>query len=250
MYSILLSIAVAAIFILTWGLVPLPGGWGLGIFLGLVAMVGVWIYLARRLRRQIEPGFKAVQRQAEAGMTPAAISSLEAMLPLGKWMPLITGQIYAQIGVFAYHMGDRTKAIESLEKSSKRASEGQMLLAAIHYKNGDADRAMNVLEKAIPFNKRNVLLYHFYAWILQKEGDVDGAIAVINRHLAKEAGDESSQKNILRLQNGNKLNMAQFGMPWFALGFERPPASMGQMQQARKGFRQPPKARGKRKRQS
>ena len=45
----------------------IPGGWGLGVFLGIVAMIVIWIVIARRLRRQIEPGFKTAQRQAETG---------------------------------------------------------------------------------------------------------------------------------------------------------------------------------------
>ena len=248
MLSILISVASAIVVVLVWGLGQLPGGWGLGIFLGLLLMVGLWIFLARRIRRQIEPAFKQVQRLAEAGKASAAIETLEGILPMGRWMPMLSGQIRAQIGVFAHQMGDRPKAISNLEKASKRTAEGQMLLAAIHVQNGELERAKSVLRKALPYNRRSAMLYHVYAWVLLKDGDSAAAISALNLFLAKEKDDATTKKNLLRLQNGNKLNMSTFGMPWYALGLERPPQSMGQMQQARKGFRQPPKSRGKRKR--
>ncbi|MCB9890834.1 MAG: hypothetical protein H6832_02270 [Planctomycetes bacterium] len=246
MYSILIAAAAALLVILVWGLVPIWGGWGLGIFLGFLVFAVTWIWFARRLRRVIEPSFLQAQKLAESGRVEQAVDVLESMLPLGKWMPMLTGQLHAQIGIFAHHLGDKEKALEHLTKASKRASEGQLLLATIHYKDGRFDATKRVLDKAIPYNRRNVLLYHAYAWILHKEGDTPGAMAVLQRHLAKEKDDETSKSNLLRLQNGNKPNMGVFGMQWYALGFERPPQSMGQLQQARKGFRQPPKTPGKR----
>lgn len=256
MYSILISAAVALAVILVWGLASLPGGWGLGVFLGLVAMVAVWIFIARRLRTRIEPGFKLAQKQAEAGKLQQAMHALEEMLPLGKWMPILTGQLHTQIGLFAHHSQDSKKAIEHLSKGSKRSPEGQMLLATIHYNAGDAERASAVLDKALPYNRKSVLLHHFYAWILHREGNAGKGIAVLNQLLQKLKADPATKDNLLRLQNGSKMNMTQFGMPWFALGFERPPQSMGQVQQGRKGFRQAPKSqarkkqKGKRKRKS
>lgn len=247
MYSILISFGAALAVLLLWALLLIPGSWGWGIFFGLVTLIAVWIVLARRMRRRIEPGFKQMQRQVEAGLIQPAIESLEAMLPLGRWMPMLTGQIYAQIGQLAYHSGDRQKAIAMLSKSSKRVSDAQMLLASIHYKEGDQGAAFGVMDKAIAHNKKNVMLYHVYAWMLNKSGDTGAAMAVLGRHLKKDKNSRVSNENLLRLQNGNKLNMGQFGMPWYALGFEHPPQSMGQMQQARKGFRQAPQSKAKQK---
>ncbi len=246
MYSLLIAGAVALVFFLLWALVPLWGGWGLGLVLGVIAFVVTWVWFARRLRRQIEPRFLQAQRLAEGGRVEPALEILEGMLPFGKWMPLLTGQLHAQIGIFAHHLGDKDKALRHLKSASKRATESQLLLATIHYKNGRLDDTKRTLDRAIAYNRRSVLLYHSYAWILQQEGDLAGAMAVLNRHLQKEKNDATSQAALLRLQNGNKLNMAQFGMPWYALGFEKPPQSMGQLQQGRKGFRQAPQKPGKR----
>ena len=50
----------------------------------------------------------------------------------------------------------------------------------------------------------------------------------IQKALKKEPSNEASKDNLLRLQNGRKLNMKQFGMSWYALKLEKPPSSMRQ----------------------
>jgi tetratricopeptide (TPR) repeat protein len=119
-----------------------------------------------------------------------------------------------------------------------------MVLAALHYKRGDFDAATKVLETAISYNKKQMLLYNVYAYLLVKEGDKAKAIELLLRALKVEKDNESSKDNLLRLQNGKRLNMKRFGMPWYALQLEKPPASMGQQQgMARRGFRQPKRRR-------
>ena len=70
------------------------------------------------------------------------------------------------------------------------------------------------------------------------------AISAMNQLLQKVPDSEVSKDNLLRLQNRKKMNMKAFGMPWFSLGLERPPASMGELRTGRKGFRQPKQRRG------
>ena len=250
MYAILISIGAALAVVLGWALLLFPGSWGWGIFFGFVVMIALWIILARRIGKVIRPAMKQVQTLAERGLDQPAIESLEAMLPLGNWIPMLKGQLYAQIGMICIRAGDKEKAIESLERASSRVSEGQMFLASLYFKDGEMDKVHRVMKRAIKANKKNVMLYHVYAWMLQKQGDTAAAMAALSLHLKKDKDSAVSKENLLRLQNGTKMNMSTFGMPWFALGFEQPPQSMGQMQQARKGFRQAPKNpnKGKKKR--
>ena len=67
--------------------------------------------------------------------------------------------------------------------------------------------------------------------------------AIINTRLRCEKADKNSEAtkdNLNRLQNGKKMNMKRFGMSWYALKLENPPASMRQQAPGapRRGFRQ------------
>lgn len=239
MYLTLLSLAIAlAVGVASY--FGIDAGWFGSILLGFVAFAATWILGARRLNKRLGPAMQQVQRQIEAGHVQPALATLEGMLPMGKWMPLLTGQLQAQMGVLSYHAGQQERALKHLNQAGRRAAEAQMLLASIRYREGRKDEALTILANCEPLNRKHVLLHNLHAWLLYREGRRDDAMAVLNRLLAKQP-NEAAKDNFLRLQNGQKMNMKTFGMTWYALGFERPPASMGEMRTARKGFRQPPK---------
>lgn len=242
MYLTLLSLAVA----IAVGVIAklLGAGWFLTGLFGFVGFVVTWIVGVRRLQKRIAPAMLQVQRQMEAQMPQAALSTMKDLLRYGDWMPLLKGQLHAQIGILEHMRGQQAEALVHLEKAGRRSAEAQALLASIRYRDGRKAEALRGLEVAERLARRNALLHNLHAWLLVKEGRVDDALAVLNRLLKKEPGNEVTRDNLLRLQNGQKLNMKALGMGWYVLGFERPPASMGEMRPVRKGFRQPPKRRG------
>jgi tetratricopeptide (TPR) repeat protein len=162
---------------------------------------------------------------------------------LGNWQPLLKGQIYAQMGILCVSTGNEEKGLAYLEKSSTRFADAQMFLAAAHSKRGNHDKALSVLQTCEAFNKKHILLHNLHAYLLEKQGKRTEAIAVLNKLLKSEKSNETTKDNLLRLQNDKKLNMKRFGMPWYALQLEKPPASMGQQRAARPGFRQKGKRR-------
>jgi MFS family permease len=230
-YSVLLSISLALLLgfsgtFLDWW------GWGWAIFFTVVLFVVVWVVIARRLAARLQPAMERVQKQMEAGLTDAAMQSLEDMLPLGKWVPLLRCQLLAQMGMLAYYSGKKDRGIQLLESSSLRAPDARLLLACIHWKNGETERALSVLMVAAKVNKKHALLHNTYAWML----------AAFTK---RDANNAPTKDNLLRLQNRTRMNMQAFGMQWYALGLEQPPQTMGQMRRAPKGFREPPKQRGR-----
>lgn len=241
MYLTILSIAIGLIAgVGSW---YAGAGWFGGLLIGLAAFIVSWILGARRLQKRLGPAMQQVQRQIQARRLELAMQTLEDMLPLGNWMPLLKGQLYAQLGILAFHGGDKDKSLGYLAKAGRRSADAQMLLASIRYRDGDTEAAIAGLHTASAFHRRAALLHNLLAWLLQKEGRDDEAMEALNKLLKKEAGNEATRENLLRLQNGKKIGMRVFGEQWYALGFERPPASMGEMRTARKGFRQPPKRR-------
>lgn len=238
MYLSILALLVGlAIGIGTW---LIGAGWFGGGFLGFVAFAATWILGVRRIGRRLTPLLEQAQRQVASGKAQLAIATLKSILPLGKWMPLLTGQIYAQLGFLEHQAGERDQAVAYLQKAGKRAGDARVLLASLLAQDGKKAEALKLLAASQPWNRKHVLLHNVFAWLLDREGKRDEAIKVLGQLLLKES-HAASAENRLRLQNDKKMTMTSFGAMWYMLGFERPPASMGQMRTAPKGFRQPPK---------
>ncbi len=245
MYSILLSLSLSlllgfsGVFLDWWH-------WAWGIFFTLGLAVVIWVLIARRVGKQIQPAMEQVQRQMQQGHVKLAIQTLEDMLPLGKWVPMLHGQVVAQMGMLEFYQGDKDRGVKLLEGASLRNADARLLLGCIRYKSGETERALGVLELAAKVSKKHALLHNTYAWMLQKAGKADQAQAVLAAFLKKDKTSAPTKDNMLRLQNKQRMNMAQFDMQWYALGLESPPSQMGvQMRRAPKGFREPPKSKKK-----
>ena len=228
MYSILISLAIGALLGVGYTLLDWWQGWAMGLIVGVLAAVTCFIVLSRILAKRFEPRFLQAQKQLQSGSTQLAVSTLEDLLPLARWQVMLRGQIYAQLGILAYGMEDEKRAVEYLEKASYRAADAQMALAAILFRRKEQKRAFDVMEATIKANKKQILNYHAYAFMLNKSGQRDKAIEELQRGLKVEPSNESTKDNLLRLQNDRKLNMKRFGMQWYALRLEKPPASMRQ----------------------
>lgn len=245
MYSILISILVGVVVGVGYTLLGFWKTWAMGIILAVVVGLTVFVLLSRWLAKRFEPRFLQAQKQLQAGNHQLAISTLENLLPLARWQVMLKGQIYAQMGILAHAMEEEKRALGYLEQAALRAPDAQMALASIHFRRKDYARAQQVMETAIRANKKQIMPYHVSAYMLNKQGERDKAIAELQRCLKIEPSNESTKDNLLRLQNDRKLNMKRFGMPWFALRLEKPPMSMRQ---------QPPGShrgmRGKQRRQN
>jgi tetratricopeptide (TPR) repeat protein len=229
-----------------WTVLELWKTWQMGIVLFVLVSIVSFIVISRVMARRIEPQFQVIQKQIQAGQIQIAISQLEDMMPLCRWQMLLKGQIHAQIGLLAYASGDETRAEEHLSKAGMRATEAKLAHAALEYRNGRKEQAREALDIAIRANKKQIMPYHMYAWMLAKDGARDAAIKKLVEAEKVEKSNESTQENLSRLRNGKKLNMKRFGMAWFGLQLEKPPAQYraGQGQAGRKGFRQKPQRRG------
>ena len=114
MYSILLSLSLSlllgfsGVFLDWWH-------WAWGIFFTLGLAVVIWVLIARRVGKQIQPAMEQVQRQMQQGHVKLAIQTLEDMLPLGKWVPMLHGQVVAQMGMLEFYQGDKDRGVELLE---------------------------------------------------------------------------------------------------------------------------------------
>ncbi len=223
-----------------WTALGLWKGWAMGIVLFVLISFLAFFIISRILARQLEPRFLAAQKQIQAGATRAAVQTLEGLLPMARWQIMLKGQIYAQMGCLQYTLGEDKDARVSLGKAARRSSEAQLFLAALQVRGKNLDQAKKTIEEAISFNKKQVILYNVLAWILLRAGDRQQAIEVLLRSEKADKDSDATKDNLNRLQNGKKMNMKRFGMSWYALKLENPPASMRQQAPGapRRGFRQ------------
>lgn len=242
MYSVLLSFTAA--FLVGFGGFFLGlWHWVWAILFTLVLFVAVWILLARRINKRLEPALTNLRRLMEQQRFDHALQHMRDLLPASRWIPMLRGQLLAQMGVLEYQRGNQDEAVRLLQQSSRKAADAQVFLASVLYRRGDKHGAFKTLQVASLANKKHPLVHNVHAWLLHKERRTDDAIEVLARYTKRNAADETGRNNLLRLQNKNRMNMKPLGMLWYALGFERPPPEMGQVR-GRKGFRQPPMRRG------
>lgn len=247
MYTIAISVLIGLLAGGIWTALDLWKSWQMGIVLFVLVSLASFVLISRALARRLEPQLLGIQKHVQANQVQLAIQQLEALLPLGRWQILLEGQIHAQIGLLTYAMGNTERAEKHLEKAGYRATEAQVAYAALLYRTNRWGKAREILDAAIRLNKKQIMPYHVYAWLLLKEGDRDAAIAKLLAAQKVEPSNESTLENLSRLQNGKDLSMKRFGMVWFGLQLERPPKTMGIAPGGgvpfRKGFRQKPQRR-------
>jgi len=245
MYTIAISALVGLLAGGIWTALDLWKSWQMGIVLFVLVGFASFILISRALAKRIEPRFLAIQKQIQANQIPLAINQLEGLMPMGRWQILLEGQLHAQLGLLAYATNDMVRAEKHLSQAGYRATEAQVAYAALLYRTNRWAKAREILDFTIRANKKQIMPYHVYAWLLLKEGDRNTAIQKLLAAQKIESGNESTQENLARLQNGKDLSMKRFGMIWFGLQLERPPKAMGTIQAMpfRKGFRQKPQRR-------
>jgi tetratricopeptide (TPR) repeat protein len=227
-YSILVSILVGILIGVVYTLLGLWKTWAMGIIVGVLGALACFMILSRILAKRFEPAFLQAQKQIQSGANQLALKSLEGLLPLARWQVMLKGQIYAQMGLLSYAMENEEEAIGYLEKSGLRVPDARLALAAIQYRRKRYDDAYETMEVAIKANKKQILLYNVYAFMLYKQSKQAEALELLQRCLKIEASNESTKDNLLRVQNNKKLNMKRFGVQWYGLKLEKPPASMRQ----------------------
>lgn len=244
MYPLLISIglALAAGLGLTFSN-PMDPHYFSGSFLAIIVFAATFFLLSRVIGKKIQPFLEAAQRHAQAGKVDQSIEAYEGARGYSGWQLFLDKQINTQIGILHYAMGDEEKSAEFLAKGYPKIPQGPLVLGALLYRAGKVEEAKKALEQGIQFNKDSAMLPNLLAWIHEKEGDRDAAVAVLNGTSKAVKANAETIDNLDRLKNDKRMNMRGFGQNWFMLKFETP---QGMAQgQVRKGFRQPPKNKGK-----
>ncbi|MCB9758788.1 MAG: hypothetical protein H6739_03030 [Alphaproteobacteria bacterium] len=234
MYNLLIALAAAAA---AFGLGALAGQWVYGVVPALLVFPVIYFVLARRTGKQLEAVMKEAMEAIQARRIDEGRAILESAMPLGRWQFLVTQQIYAQLGTLEYIQRNFAKARPLLEKTWSRNWQSAGLLAALDMRDKKHDAAIERMEKASTFGRREPLYWALLAFILIDARKADQALLKLSE--AQEALPDSAAIKELRSAVANdrlkRFRWAQvFGQGWYQFFPEHVPGATTARQQAAK----------------
>lgn len=190
--------------------------------LGLVAGIGLFIWLGRKVQEELEKIFNRAGELLKKQQFDAAIAVMKEGYKLAPRQFMVKGSIDGQIGVVQYLRKKNDDAEPLLKSASMQHYVAKAMLAILQWKRGEKKAARQTFELALKSGKKESLLYGTYAYMLNEMKDRDGAIQVLNRGLKICKNDERLLTNRSLLQNGKAMKMKVFGEQWYQFMLERP----------------------------
>lgn len=237
MFSTFIALAVAAVFgfgiHFTTSLHPVVPALS-----AMVVFTMVYVIILKKIMGQINVTMESVQKDLAANRPEAAISKIEAVKNKYKNWQFYTGkQMDAQIGMVYYLKRDFSKAFEYLEKGFVRHWMAMAMLGIIYMKRNQTKNMIATFEKATAASRKEPMLWSLYAFCLEKIGDRNKAVSVMEKGLKKVGANELMEANLEALKNGKKMKMQEYGDIWYQFQLEKPGAMLRKHTKAMQGRR-------------
>jgi tetratricopeptide (TPR) repeat protein len=229
--SLLVSSIVAVALITLAGL-----DYWIAILVSLAVFTAVYVLLIRYVMKKVSSLMETAQRDIQAGRTEKAIKTLQSGYKYSRWQFYIKGQINSQIGMILYLKRDFAGAFEYLQKGFVRHWMAMGMLAISYMKRNKPGKMIETFDKAVTVNKKEPLLWNLYAYCLEKVGEKEKAISVLEKGL-KKISDERLQANLDALKEGRKMKMKAYGDLWYHFHLESQGAMIKQQTKAIQGRR-------------
>lgn len=213
MYSIFAAVGAALIAFVLVSLLMSP----VAAMVPAVLVLGiVGIVLLRRATNGAQVALAPMQPLMQAGKIEEVDALLvEAQRKWGKWMPTLTGQLNAQRGMLDYVKQNWDDALPKLEKGKWRNWMAQGCIASIHYRKGNKDEAFAMYKSATKAGNKEPLAWIVRSVMLNKDGQRDEALAVVNEGLTHIPGNRQLVDLQQRLANKKRIDTARFGQGWY-----------------------------------
>ena len=132
-------------------------------------------------------------------------------------------QLNAQIGQL-YYIQKRFKEAEPyLKDSFMRPGTPRAMYACLMFRQKNKDAMVAEFEKAVKFDMKTPLLWNLYAWCLNEFKERNAAIKVLNRCLANNPSDKTTQDNLDLIKNSGRIKMRSYNEQWYQFWLEEPP---------------------------
>lgn len=220
MLSLLISLAAAMA--VTIPLLFAPMHPALAVIIGAVVFAGVYAVVLRQVMLKINAAVEVAQKDLAANRVEKAVRVIEdVQKKFSPWQFYVKQQMNSQIGSIHYLRRDFSKAFDYLNQGFARHWVGMAMLAICYMKRTQNGKMIDTFEKAVTVTRKEPLLWSLYAFCLEKVGERDKAIKVMERGLKKLKGDERMEENLKLLQDGKKMKMQGYGDLWFQFHLEK-----------------------------
>lgn len=201
-------------------------GWGafLSLALALLPALAVFALMGRFASKKLKVLIESATGQIKKGNLERAIQTLKAGSGLRKMHPLVAGQLNAYMGMLLYMKGDYDPAAEYLRKVRLAHWSPKVMLAMVYLRRRQTDRMEQAFKRVLRFYRKEPFIYAAYAWALQRVGQGQKAIQVLEGGLKAIGKDERLSRAIENVKQGRPIKMSRYGEVWYQFGFERPPA--------------------------
>ncbi len=220
MLSLLISLAAGVVVTIPLLFAPFHGAFA--VIIGTVVFAGVYAIVLRQVMQKINVAVEVAQKDLAANRVEKAVRVIEdVQKKFSPWQFYVKQQMNSQIGSIHYLRRDFSKAFEYLEQGFARHWVGMAMLAICYMKRTQNSKMIDAFEKAVTVTRKEPLLWSLYAFCLEKIGERDKAIKVMERGLKKLKGDERMEENLKLLQDGKKMKMQPYGDLWFQFHLEK-----------------------------
>lgn len=190
--------------------------------IGILAGIGLFIYLGRRTQAKLEQIFNRAGEMLKKQQFEPAIEVIKEGYQLSSWQFLVKGSIDGQIGVIQYLRKKNEEAEPLLRTASSQHYIAKTMLAILQWKRGEKKQAKESFEIALRSGKKESLLYAVYAYFLNEIHEREAAVGILNKGLKVCEGDERLLANRNLLQNNKAMKMKVYGEQWYQFMLERP----------------------------
>jgi hypothetical protein len=230
--SLLLSVIITLVFTFLVGL----NIW-FSSLIGVAIFAGVFILITRYIMKKIGTLMETAQRDLQAGRGEKAVKILQSGFKYAPWQFYIKGQLNAQIGTVLYLKRDFAEAFEYLQKGFVRHWVAMGMLAICYMKRNKTSKMIDNFEKATAATRKEPFLWNLYGYCLERIGEKEKAISVMEKGLKKVGGHELLQSNLDALKEGRRMKMMGWGDLWYQFHLEKTGAIIRQQTKAIQGRR-------------
>ena len=197
----------------------------------------LYFLMTRFIMKKIGVLMESAQRDLQAGRAEKAVKALQGGFKYAKWQFYIKGQLNAQIGTILYLKRDFNEAFDYLQKGFVRHWVAMGMLGICYMKRNKPEKMRDTFDKATAASRKEPMIWNLYAYCLEKIGQKDRAIAVMEKGIKKVGGNDTLQENLDLLKAGKKMKMQEFGDLWYQFHLESQGTLIKQQTKAMQGRR-------------
>ena len=190
-------------------------------FTGVIVAAIVYIIIFRVITKKVMAGMDIVQRDMQGNRSEKAVKSLESLLRYAPWQIYLKGQINSQIGAIHYLKRDFKLAFEYLSKSFSKHWAGMGMLAICYMRKNKTKDMIQTFDKAVMINKKEPVIWEVYAFCLNRIGEHQKAIDILEKGIKKVGGSVMMEANLEALKAGKKQKMMPYGDLWYQFHLEK-----------------------------